>query len=94
MAWQVQEAKQRFSELLRLAAADDQIITRQGVEVAAVVDIDEYRRLRQAAQTSTRKYIGLFPPLADQEYADVLDTIIAQRPLATASARVTPDFGG
>ncbi len=41
MGWQVQEATQRFSEVLR-AVRDDgpQTITRHGEEVAVVIDID------------------------------------------------------
>jgi prevent-host-death family protein len=47
MSWQIQDAKQRFSEVLRAAAAGEpQIVTRHGKEVAVVIDIDEYRRLR------------------------------------------------
>jgi prevent-host-death family protein len=46
MRWQVQEAKQRFSEILRQAQDDGpQIVTRHGEEVAVVIDIEEYRRL-------------------------------------------------
>jgi prevent-host-death family protein len=44
--WQVQEAKQRFSEVLRAAeAGEPQIVTRHGLEVAVVIDISEYRHL-------------------------------------------------
>lgn len=47
MYWQVQEAKQRFSELLRAAEdGEPQIVTKHGEEVAVVIDIAEYRRLR------------------------------------------------
>ncbi len=47
MHWQVQEAKQRFSEVLRAAeTGEPQIVTKYGEEVAVVVDIAEYRRLR------------------------------------------------
>ncbi len=47
MRWQVQDAKQRFSELLRTAHAEGpQIVTRHGEEIAVVVDIADYRRLR------------------------------------------------
>lgn len=47
MHWQVQEAKQRFSEVLRAAeAGEPQIVTKHGEEVAVVIDIAEYRRLR------------------------------------------------
>ncbi len=46
MLWQVQEAKQRFSELLRSAHADGpQIVTRHGEEVAVVIDIAEFHKL-------------------------------------------------
>ena len=45
--WQLQEAKQRFSELIRSVEADGpQFVTRHGEEVAVVIDIAEYRRLR------------------------------------------------
>lgn len=45
--WQLQDAKQRFSELIRLVKAEGpQIVTRSGEEVAVVIDIAEYRRLR------------------------------------------------
>jgi prevent-host-death family protein len=47
MHWQVQEAKQRFSEVLRAAeSGEPQIVTKHGEEVAVVIDIAEYRRLR------------------------------------------------
>jgi prevent-host-death family protein len=40
MRWQVQDAKQRFSELLRTAHAEGpQVVTRHGVEIAVVIDI-------------------------------------------------------
>lgn len=46
MHWQVQEAKQRFSHVIRCAHDDGpQYVTRHGQEVAVVLDIDEYRRL-------------------------------------------------
>jgi prevent-host-death family protein len=45
--WQVQEAKQRFSEVLRSAESGEaQIVTKHGEEVAVVIDIAEYRHLR------------------------------------------------
>ena len=47
MRWQVQEAKQRFSEVLRAAeSGEPQIVTRHGEEIALVIDIAGYRRLR------------------------------------------------
>ncbi|WP_436759076.1 type II toxin-antitoxin system Phd/YefM family antitoxin [Streptosporangium sp. V21-05] len=45
--WQVQEAKQRFSEVVwRAVNEGPQVVTRHGEEVAVVIDIAEYRRLR------------------------------------------------
>lgn len=45
--WQLQEAKQRFSELIKMVETEGpQVVTRHGEEVAVVVDIGEYRRLR------------------------------------------------
>ena len=50
MHWQVQEAKQRFSELLRAAeTGEPQIVTKHGEEIAVVLDIAEFRRLRGQA---------------------------------------------
>jgi prevent-host-death family protein len=47
--WQLQEAKQRFSELIRSVEADGpQFVTRHGQEVAVVVSIAEYWHLRKA----------------------------------------------
>jgi len=47
MRWQVQDAKQRFSELIRTAHAEGpQVVTRHGEEIAVVVDIADYRRLK------------------------------------------------
>jgi prevent-host-death family protein len=44
--WQVQEAKQRFSEVLRRAQSDGpQIITRHGEEVAVIIEATEFHRL-------------------------------------------------
>ncbi|MFT4217710.1 MAG: type II toxin-antitoxin system Phd/YefM family antitoxin [Micropruina sp.] len=47
--WQVQTAKQRFSEVLRAAeAGEPQFITKHGTAVAVIVNIDEYRRTHDA----------------------------------------------
>ena len=45
--WQLQEAKQRFSELIRSVEADGpQVVTRHGQDVAVVISMAEYRHLR------------------------------------------------
>lgn len=44
--WQIQEAKQRFSEVLRRVTSDGpQAVTRHGQEIAVILDMVEYRRL-------------------------------------------------
>ena len=49
--WQLQEAKQRFSEVVRSATSEGpQFVTKHGDEVAVVLDIREYRRLKGGAQ--------------------------------------------
>ena len=46
--WQVQDAKARFSELLKTSLTEGpQIVTRRGVEAAVLVPIDEWRRLEK-----------------------------------------------
>ena len=94
MGWQVQQAKQRFSEMLRQAeSAGDQIVTRHGEEVAAVVAIGEYRRLRSLdSRLGSRPHLGLFPPLGDDEYAAVLDEIAAARPAAARRPALFEDM--
>ena len=45
--WQVQEAKQRFSEMLRAAeSGGPQIVTRHGEEVAVLIDIEQYHHFQ------------------------------------------------
>lgn len=49
--WQLQEAKQRFSELIRLVETQGpQFVTKHGQEVAVVVGIAEYRHLRNGGE--------------------------------------------
>ncbi len=45
--WPLQDAKARFSEVVRRANADGpQVVTYRGVERAVVVSAEEFRRLR------------------------------------------------
>lgn len=47
MQWQVQEAKQRFSELVRRAEDEGpQVVTRHGEAVVVVMAAGEFHRLR------------------------------------------------
>lgn len=48
--WQLQEAKNRLSEVVdRALHQGPQLITRRGVETAVVLSLGEYRRLRKPA---------------------------------------------
>jgi prevent-host-death family protein len=44
--WQLQDAKQQFSRVVERARTEGpQLVTRNGKEVAVVLDVEEYRRL-------------------------------------------------
>jgi len=76
--WQVQEAKQKFSELVRATEAEGtQFVTRHGADVVAVVPIQEYRRLTGG----TDDFVGhlLTFPTIDEDAATVFDEIEAAR---------------
>jgi prevent-host-death family protein len=51
-AWQLQEAKSRFSELVELTLKEGpQMVTRRGEEAVVILSAKEYRRL--SGQTAT-----------------------------------------
>ncbi len=57
-AWQVQEAKARFSELLETSIAHGpQVVTKRGVETAVVVPIDQWRQLVGKAKPSLKELL-------------------------------------
>jgi prevent-host-death family protein len=67
--WQVQEAKQRFSELLRIAHVQGpQVVTRHGEAVAVVIDISEYRHLTEKT-TELKDYLRAGPVFDDLDLA-------------------------
>jgi prevent-host-death family protein len=46
VAWQLQAAKQRFSELVERAQSEGpQVVTKHGREAVVIVSFDDYRRL-------------------------------------------------
>ncbi|TQJ04107.1 prevent-host-death family protein [Amycolatopsis cihanbeyliensis] len=83
MHWQVQEAKQRLSELLRRAELDGaQFVTRHGEEVAVVLDITHYRRLAGIEVELDFKHVlegDKEGEVADDALADVLEEVVAGR---------------
>lgn len=67
-AWQVQEAKARFSELLDSSLKEGpQIVTRRGVETAVLVPIEEWRRLQRLATPNLKTLL-----LASEARTDAL----------------------
>ena len=76
--WQIQEAKQRFSEMIRAVTSEGpQVITRHGEDVAVVVDIGEYRRLTRPGVDLANVLLG--GPKLDEDTAEVFAEIEAER---------------
>jgi antitoxin Phd len=78
-SWQLQTAKARLSEVIRLARTDGpQIVTKQGKEEVVIVAVEEFRKLKQRARQ----------PLS-------LHQFFAQSPLAEANINLDrePDYG-
>ncbi len=66
MTWQLQDAKQKFSELVRLAEQEGpQIVTRHGDEVVVVISVEEYRRLHE--EPDFKEFLRSFPPVDELE---------------------------
>ncbi|MCE2433956.1 MAG: type II toxin-antitoxin system Phd/YefM family antitoxin [Candidatus Latescibacteria bacterium] len=56
--WQVQDARARFSELLKTGLAEGpQIVTRRGVETAVLVPIDQWRRLEKMSSPNLKELL-------------------------------------
>ena len=57
-AWPVQDAKARFSELLGACLSEGpQIVSKRGAETAVLININEWRRLQQAAKPSLKELL-------------------------------------
>ena len=71
--WQVQEAKQRFSEVLRRAQSDGpQVITRHGEEVAVILDATEFHKLTDEAP-DFKEFLRAGPPFDDLDLSRPAD---------------------
>ena len=65
--WQIQEAKARFSELLRASVEDGpQTVTRRGVPLAVLVSVEQWNALRRSGEP-TLKEILLAPHARTEE---------------------------
>ena len=64
--WQLQEAKNKFSQVVDEALAHGpQVVTRHGVETVVIISYDEFRK-RQASQQTLSQFFRE-SPLADSE---------------------------
>ena len=72
--WQLQEAKNKFSEVIEEAVKyGPQIITNDGVEIVVVLSYDEYRKL-VLSQKKLSEFFGN-SPLAEVDLELTRDTI-------------------
>lgn len=77
MSWQLQEAKQRFSELVRRTLEDGpQTVTRHGREVVVVVPAEEWRRMSEREGGEKRMDFKEFLMSAPEG----LEMIVSERP--------------
>lgn len=83
LIWSVQNAKARFSELLDTCIQyEPQIVTKRGREVAVLVSIDEWKRLKDNAKPSLKQLL-----LSEQARID--DLPVPQRQI---KRRTIPTF--
>ncbi len=76
--WQIQEAKQRFSEMIRAVTSEGpQVITRHGEDIAVVIEIGEFHRLTRPSADLASILLG--GPKLDDGTADVFAEIEAER---------------
>lgn len=66
--WQLQEAKQRFSEVVREAeAGEPQVITRHGRNVAVIIEYEGFQQL-QRPQKDFKRFLESAPFPDDFEW--------------------------
>ena len=76
--WQIQDAKQRFSEMIRAVTSEGpQVITRHGEDVAVVLEIGEYHRLTRHPVDLVGILLG--GPKLDDGTADAFEEVAAER---------------
>jgi len=71
--WQLQSAKQRFSEVIRaVEGGEPQFITKNGKAVAAIVNIEDYRATHQGSSQALVDILFAAPQLFDtSEFQEV-----------------------
>jgi len=67
-AWQVQDAKARFSEFLEASISEGpQVVTKRGVEAAVLIPIEQWRRLENMTKPNLKDLL-----LAPEARSDAL----------------------
>ena len=80
MTWQLQEAKQRFSEVVRQAQDEGpQVVTRHGREVVVVIAFEEYERLFPNRR-SFKQFLRSEPFFDDLDFAVDLELDRSREP--------------
>jgi prevent-host-death family protein len=65
MNWQLQEAKQRFSQLVRTTLKEGpQVVTRHGEEVVVIIPAQDYRRA-QEEKPDFKEFLLSAPDMSD-----------------------------
>ncbi|MDE0232374.1 MAG: type II toxin-antitoxin system prevent-host-death family antitoxin [bacterium] len=82
VAWQVQEAKARFSEMLETSQVEGpQIVTKRGVETAVLVAMEEWREIQRRARPGIKEWLlapearteSLIPPRVRHRHRSLPD---------------------
>ena len=70
-SWSVQDAKNRFSEVVKAARRSPQTVTKRGKPVIVVIDIAEYERLRRLERARAPSFADLLlaMPQDDGEFS-------------------------
>ena len=87
--WQLQEAKQKLSEVVNRAVREGvQTITRHAVDTAVVFSVEEFHRLREAQPKSLRQVLleSVGRDQGEPDFADLLP------PRGTWNTRPAIDF--
>jgi antitoxin Phd len=58
-SWSVQDAKNRFCEVVKAARRSPQTVTKRGKPVIVVIDIAEYERLRRLERARAPSFADL-----------------------------------
>jgi antitoxin Phd len=69
--WSVQDAKNRFSEVVEAARRAPQTVTKHGKPAVVVVNVEEYERLRRLEQASAPSFADVLLAMPQDDDAFV-----------------------